>query len=120
MGDFEEMQYRNTTMMPPMLFRTLRGERVVLLLAFTALLVWISALFTVGRYVPDDSTPATRSLTDEYPSYTSEADIDQPASGWENVTDLIMVAGHTLFTGSDFGESPVNASHWFTPLPPYA
>jgi hypothetical protein len=119
MGDLEEMQYRTTTTMPPMLFRTLRGERVVLLLASTALLVWISALFTVGRYVPDDSTPTTRSLIDEYPSYTSEADFDQPASGWDNVTDLIMVAGHTIFTGSDFGETPVNESHWFISHPTY-
>jgi hypothetical protein len=120
MSDFEVMQNRTTTIMPPIIFRTLRGERVVLLLVSTALLVWILALFTVGRYVPDDSaisTRVTRSLIDQNPSYTSEADIDQPANGWENVTDLIMVAGHTIFTGSDFGETPVNESHWYLPQP---
>ena len=96
-------------MMPP---KPWIQERAVFFIVFVAFVIWISALLTVGRHVPEDSARSLIEGSASKSKYNSETYDDEPVKGWENVTDLIMVAGHTIFIGSDYGESPVNESHW--------
>ena len=77
--------------------------------------VWLFVLFMFGRYVPEDTGFVTRSLSEgSIPHYISDFESDIPVKGWENVTHLVMVAGHTIFIGSDYGEADVNESHWYS------
>jgi hypothetical protein len=97
--------------MPPKPFLT---ERVVFFAVFLTFILWLTVLFTFSRHVPEDPGFVTRSLHESSISHRfSESESDLPVKGWENVTDLIMVAGHTIFIGSNYGESTVNESHWY-------
>jgi hypothetical protein len=85
------------------------GGRNRALVVFFAAAFSVLVLITFIFNAPDDSA-----LVSDFVSQSLDANIElnEPVKGWENVTDLIMVAGHTIFIGSDYGESSIDQSNW--------
>jgi hypothetical protein len=85
------------------------GERNRALVVFLASAFSVLVLITFIFNAPDDSA-----LVYDFVSQSLDENIElnEPVKGWENVTDLIMVAGHTIFIGSDYGESSIDQSNW--------